>query len=93
MAADVCPIDEPYWGVGAISGCSCASRYSVEHLIAMNTPGRADGVILGWVDIYKSAAPGKCADSDVWPDQMVLATDSPIGPIRSGAAQPTQRMP
>jgi hypothetical protein len=111
-----------YCGVGRDLGVLVRERwYSLEHLIAMNTPGRADGVIRGWVDgklayektnmvfripghdnlhvrtawldIYKGGVHGNCVDSDVWLDQMVLATDSPIGPIRSGAAQPTQRMP
>ena len=83
--------------------------YALEQFIKMNTPGRADGVIRGWVDgklayektnmvfrlpghdnlhvrtawldVYKGGTYGNCNDSEIWLDQMVLATDAPIGPL------------
>ncbi len=91
--------------------------YSLEHFIKMNTPGKADGVIRGWVDgklayektnmifrlpahhnlhvrtawlnVYKGGSLGNCHDSDIWLDQMVLAKDAPIGPLK--AASPSSR--
>jgi hypothetical protein len=84
----------------------------------MNTPGRADGVIRGWVDgklayqktnmifripghenlhvrtawldVYKGGVYGNCNDSEIWLDQMVLATDSPIGPLKASPATPAR---
>lgn len=93
--------------------------YSLEHFIKMNTPGKADGVIRGWVDgklayeqtntifrlpghqnlhvrtawvdVYKGGMLGNRSDSDIWLDQMVLAKDTPIGPIQAPSMAPTRR--
>lgn len=90
--------------------------YSLEQFIKMNTPGKADGVIRGWVDgklayektnmifrvpghenlhvrtawldVYKGGVYGNCNDSEIWLDQMVLATDSPIGPLKAAPTTP-----
>ena len=92
--------------------------YSIEHFIKMNTPGKPDGVIRGWVDgklafektnmiwrlpghqnlhvrtawldVYKGGSYGNCTDSDIWLDQMVLATDAPIGPLKAAPAAPAR---
>jgi hypothetical protein len=92
--------------------------YSLEHFIKMNTPGKADGVIRGWVDgklayektnmifrrpghqnlhvrtawldVYKGGLHGNCTDGDIWIDQMVLATDAPIGPLKAAPAAPAR---
>jgi hypothetical protein len=103
-----------YCGVGRDLGVFVREPWdSLEHLIAMNTPRPADGVIRSWVDgklayekknmvlripghgnlhvrtawlnMYKGGVHGNCVDSDVWLDQMVLATDSSLVP--SGATQ------
>ena len=40
-----------YCGVGSDAGVLVRERwYALEHFIKMNTPGKADGVIRGWVD-------------------------------------------
>jgi hypothetical protein len=87
--------------------------YALEQFIKMNTPGKADGVIRGWVDgklayektnmifrlpghdnlhvrlawldVYKGGVYGNCNDGEIWLDQMVLATDAPIGPMKPRA--------
>lgn len=88
--------------------------YAIELFIRMNTPGRADGIVRGWVDgvlayektdmvlrlpghenlhvrtawldVYKGGEDGNCQDGDVWLDQLVLATDGPVGPRPAAAA-------
>jgi len=92
--------------------------YSLEQFIKMNTPGKADGVIRGWVDgklayektnmifrlpghqnlhvrtawldVYKGGTYGNCNDGDIWLDQMVLATNAPIGPLKAAPAAPAR---
>jgi hypothetical protein len=81
----------------------------------MNTPGKADGIIRGWVDghlayqktnmvfrlpghhnlhvrqlwldVYKGGLYGGCRDGSLWLDQLVLARDAPIGPIRAAVSR------
>jgi hypothetical protein len=97
--------------VGRNAGVLVRERwYALEQFIKMNTPGKADGVIRGWVDgvlayektnmifrlpghhglhirqlwldVYKGGVYGGCRDGEVWLDQLVLATNAPIGPIK-----------
>lgn len=101
-----------FCAVGKNLGVLARERwYSLEHFIKMNTPGKADGVVRGWVDgklayektnmifrlpghqtlhvrtawldVFKGGTLGNCADSEVWLDQMVLAKDAPIGPLKA----------
>jgi len=37
-----------------------------------------------WLDVYKGGTKGNCEDMHIWLDQMVLATDAPIGPLPAG---------
>lgn len=89
--------------------------YAIEMYVKMNTPGKADGVVRGWVDGQLSyektnmiwripghdnlhvrtiwlnvhaggEAMGLCTASAIYLDQMVAATDVPIGPWKAAPA-------
>jgi hypothetical protein len=105
-----------YCPVGRNAGVLVRGRwYALEQFIKMNTPGKADGIIRGWVDghlayqktnmvfrlpghhnlhvrqlwldVYKGGLYGGCRDGSLWLDQLVLARDAPIGPIRAAVSR------
>jgi hypothetical protein len=41
-----------------------------------------------WLNVYKGGIYGSCVDSEVWLDQMVLATDAPIGLLQIDGGKP-----
>ena len=44
-----------------------------------------------WLDVYKGGLYGNCKDSDLFIDQMVLATDAPIGPHPAAPKDPAAK--
>jgi len=40
-----------------------------------------------WLNVYKGGVLGNLSSSEVYLDQMVLATDAPIGPLSPGSPQ------